>query len=367
MREHKQSWQDVFSCFRIALDARKIILGTLGVYVSLLVIYLLLLASSCPPETQLAFQDALRNPLQSARALCGTIETMACEGRQAHGCLTFGQVAFLGAAGILMLSIWSFFGGAIARIAAIDFAKGKRLEIGEAGAFACKKFGSFFWAPVAPLLFALLFLLCNYVLGLAAHIPWVGPIVVGLLFFLAVLSSFFVVILLIGTLFGLPFMWPTIAMEGTDAFDAVSRSFNYLFARPWKTLWCWLVAMAYGLATAAFVGWFLIFMLRIAHASVGAGMPAEDFRVLNYFLRTGIPPDGTQPFMLVAMVLARMMMILVGGLFLGYIVSFKMTAYTVIYAIIRRDVDGTDMGEAYLPEPDETPAVPAAPQAEGKG
>ncbi len=348
MLEHKQSWRDIFSCFRLALDARKIVLGTLGVYVSLLVIYLLLLASSCAPETQLAFQDALRNPAQSAHALWSHVTTT--DWCKAHCGMTFRHAAFLGVALVLMLSIWSFFGGAIARLAAVEFTKGKRIDIADATNFACRKFGSFFWAPIAPLFFAALFLLCNYVLGLAGCIPWVGPILLGIFFFLAVLSSFFVLILLIGTLFGGLFLWPTIAMEGTDAFDAVSRSFNYLFARPWKTIWCWLVGLVYGTVTTVFVACFLLCMLRIARVSVGAGMAPADFKALNDFICTGIPPDGTQASMLFAMVLVRTLLILAGGLFLGYIVSLKISAYTVIYAIIRRDVDGTDMSEAYLPE-----------------
>lgn len=364
MREHKQNWLDIFSCFRVALDVRKIVLGTLGVYISILLIYLVLLTCSSGSEAQLTFQEALRHPADGIRGLCVWMKTISLRHPLAQ-CQIGGRLAaFGGAAGILFLAIWAFFGGAIARLAAIDFAKGERIEIGQAGAFTCKKFGSFFWAPVAPLVFVAILFLCNYLLGLAGRLPGVGPIIVGLLFFLAAISGFLVVILLIGTILGFPFMWPAIAMEGTDAFDAISRSFNYLFARPWKTLWCWLVALAYGLATTAFVGWFLICMLRIARASVGAGMAPEDFWALNDFIGAGVPADGTQGSMLAAMVLVRMLMILAGGLFLGYIVSFKITAYTVIYAIIRRDVDGTDMSEAYLPEADETPASPAAPPAE---
>jgi len=365
MREHKQNWLDIFSCFRVALDVRKIVLGTLGVYISILLIYLVLLTCSSGSEAQLTFQEALRHPADGIRGLCVWMKTISLRHPLAQ-CQIGGRLAaFGGAAGILFLAIWAFFGGAIARLAAIDFAKGERIEIGQAGAFTCKKFGSFFWAPVAPLVFVAILFLCNYLLGLAGRLPGVGPIIVGLLFFLAAISGFLVVILLIGTILGFPFMWPAIAMEGTDAFDAISRSFNYLFARPWKTLWCWLVALAYGSVTTAFAGWFVISVARVAYAGVAAGM-GSDFDPIAEFLRSGVPPDGTQWPLLIAMVLVRVLIILAGGLFLGYIVSFKLTAFTIIYAIIRRDVDGTDMSEAYLPEqaeaPTETPEPPVAQQ-----
>lgn len=361
MREHRQNWRDIFSCFRVALDVRKIVLGTLGVYISALVIYLLMLAC-CTPDTQMTFMDMLRHPTYGLDMMFGWFRGMP------HSCaanihsIGFGSAAFMGAVAVMMLAIWSFFGGAIARLAAVDFAKGERMEIGQAAAFTCRKFGSFFWAPVAPLIFVAILLLCNYVLGLLGRIPGAGPIIVGLLFFLAALSSFFIIILLIGTYFGFPFMWPTIAMEGTDAFDAISRSFNYLFARPWKTLWCWLVALVYGAVTTAFVGYFLLALVWIAKASVATGM-GDKFGPIGEFFQSGTPPENAALPMIIAMVLFRVLIILAIGLFLGYMASFKMTAFTVIYSIIRRDVDGTDMSEAYLPEQTEAAAAqPEKPQ-----
>lgn len=384
MREHKQNWLDVFSSFRVALDARKIILGTLGVYVTVIVLLgLLTLAGRQWPGAQPYSMQIIQNPVrvlpQLACAVCNTI----CAGP------TLGQWAFMGFSGMLMLFIWAFFGGAVVRLAAVDFAKGERPEMGAATAFAARKFGSFFWSPLVPLIFVGLFLLCNVALGWVGRLPYAGPVIVGVFFFLAALSSFLVLILLIGAYFGFPFMWPTIAMEGTDAFDAISRSFNYLFARPWKVLWCWLVAGVHGMVTTAFVVLFVVALLAIALTSVGAGM-GSDFQggimeslisptvpngmprgiaaAVSAFCGFGLVPAEGQPWpMLTAMLLVRVLVILAWGLVLGFLVSYKMSAFAVIYSVLRRDVDGTDMSEVYVPEseePMETPATPTEPTPE---
>ena len=44
-------------------------------------------------------------------------------------------------------------------------------------------------------------------------------------------------ILLLGALVGWPLMWATVSVEGTDAFDALSRSYAYTYQRPLRLLW----------------------------------------------------------------------------------------------------------------------------------
>ena len=39
-------------------------------------------------------------------------------------------------------------------------------------------------------------------------------------------------LILLGLTGGFNLMYPTIAVEGSDSFDAISRSFSYVYARP---------------------------------------------------------------------------------------------------------------------------------------
>ena len=210
---------------------------------------------------------------------------------------------------------------------------------------------------MAPLIFILILLCCNALLGLLGRIPGVGPIIVGLFFFLTVLSSFLILLLAIEVIFGFMFMWPTIAMEGTYAFDAISRSFNYLFTRPWKTLWCCLVTVIYGFVCVGFVACFAWLMLRIAIGSMAVGLGAEYADIIKYLWRWGLSTEIGKPA-LAAILLLRVIVVIIGASVLAFIASFKISGMTIIYAILRRDVDGSDMSEVFLPEPEDESSEP---------
>jgi hypothetical protein len=365
MRKHRQNWLDIFSGFRVALDARKIVLGTLGAYVTIFVVFALLWAAgNWWPAAQGLMFGLQAEPLSTAWNMLCSLPGQCCVNvcalwDPATRLMAFQKLAFFAAGGIVLLFIWSYFGGAIARMAALDFAQDERPPIGQATAFSAGKFGSFFWSPIVPLIFVAVLLLCNVILGIVGRIPGAGPIILGLLYALAAVSAFLVVLLLIGTFFGCLFMWPTIAMEGTDAFDAISRAFNYLYARPWKTIWCAVVASVYGLAVLLFVGAFAGLLLYIAEHTVALGMGYR-FARIGEFLQSGAPAEGSSIPQLWAAIWMRVVRITVVGLVLGFWASYKISAMTIIYCVLRRDVDGTDMSEVFLPEPEEMPAEPPA-------
>src|SRR5204862_6458076 len=53
---------------------------------------------------------------------------------------------------------------------------------------------------------------------------------------------------------GWPLMSATISAEGTDSWEAVSRSYSYVYQAPWHYIWYSLVALAYGAVVVFFVG-----------------------------------------------------------------------------------------------------------------
>ena len=59
-------------------------------------------------------------------------------------------------------------------------------------------------------------------------------------------------VLLIG-LVGYPLMYATLSTEGSDTFDALSRSYNYVFQAPWNYIWYGVVAVLYGTILVFFV------------------------------------------------------------------------------------------------------------------
>ena len=356
MQLHRDSWLDIFAGFRIAFSMKKILLGTACVYVTILLLLgFLYVASHWWPEARLHLDGLLADPAQAAPQLvsevaAGASGLVARRGLNADGSVAFAPIGTALGLGAIVLLAWCFFCGPIFRIAAVEFATDGNLPLSEGFSFAHKRLGSFFWSPVVPLIFVVMLLLAASVVGLLGRIPVAGAPLMGIFFILALFLTAIALIILLATVFGCGFMWPTIAVEGTNSCDAISRASNYILARPWKTFWCWLVAAAYGAVTIAFVGAFAWLMLRVAFACVSFGMGGESFAAIeSYLAQMRIAPEATTAVVIAGFCL-KVAFILVVGLVCGFAVSYDCTACTIIYFVIRRDVDGTGMDEVFLPE-----------------
>ncbi|HVY60676.1 MAG TPA: hypothetical protein VHF22_03440 [Planctomycetota bacterium] len=155
--------------------------------------------------------------------------------------------------GTIFLGYWSFFSTAISRIAAMKLAREETLELKEAARFASRKF-----VPVlSSVLFVATILLVFYVIcnatiaGFLMRVPGLD-ILISLLFFTVLLSTFFIVFSLVLGLFGMNLAASAIATESSDTWDGISRAWNYILVRPWH------VILVYGL-TFAYLGIFAFF------------------------------------------------------------------------------------------------------------
>ena len=267
------------------------------------------------------------------------------------------------------LLIWSVFGGAISRIAAVHVARDEKISVRQALRFSVSKCLSFLFAPIIPLLIVLVLGVLIAAGGLLYYIPWVGPILAGLLFFLALAAGFLCVLALIGLLGGVNLMYPTVAVEGSDSFDAISRSFSYVFSRPWRMLWYTLVALVYGALCYLFVRFVIYLVLVVTHFFVSwwlRGQPATYFPdmwpmptwdSLPYEPRYNnpAPPHNdhlkfTESF---AAGLMSMWIYLVIGLLGAFAISFYFSVSTIIYYLMRREVDATELDDVYLEDADD--------------
>ena len=107
-----------------------------------------------------------------------------------------------------------------------------REDLGGGMKFSLGKFGSFVTAPLLPLVIVLALGRALALGGLIGNL--LGGVVLGLLFFIALGLGLAAAFLLVGLSAGGSLMYPTIAVEGSDSFDAVSRSFSYVLNRPWR-------------------------------------------------------------------------------------------------------------------------------------
>ncbi len=176
---------------------------------------------------------------------------------------------------IWMIAVWAPLGGAITRIAVVQLGREERQGLVQAMTFSLKKFTAFFASPLFPLLFSLLFIVPMGILGLLMSFN-LGALVAAVLWGFVLLAAFVVTVLLLGMLFGWPLMWAAISAEGSDSFDALSRSFAYTFQRPLKYIFYIVVAVLFGGLCLFFVDAFTDKVISIAHWGTSWGANVLD-------------------------------------------------------------------------------------------
>ena len=266
--------------------------------------------------------------------------------------------------GLIFLAIWSVIGGAICRMAALQIARDERIGPLRALQFSVSRFASFFTAPLAPIGVIVLIVLVTFLGSLLGAIPVVGEIFTGLMIFLSLIGGFFIALLLVGLIGGLNLMFPTVAVEGSDSFDAFSRSYSYIFAKPWRMGFYTLVSAIYGGICYLFVRLFVFLILASSHFAVGLAVNLDGAAYLDRDLCGKLnalwePPtfndlvpsinwmalSGAEAF---GAALVWVWVSLVALTVLAFVTSFVCTASTTIYFLLRQRVDGTDLEDIYV-------------------
>jgi hypothetical protein len=287
------------------------------------------------------------------------------------------------------LGVWSLFGGAITRIAAVQIARGEKIGMFEALAFTRKRLLSYLTAPLFPLLLIFLLLVFMFIFAWFFAIPILGDIfVAGLFWPFMILFGLGIAIALIG-LIGWPLMAATVSAEGTDAWEAFSRSYSYVFQRPWQYLWYGLVMIAYGAVVVFFIGFMGSFVIYLSKWGVAKPTGIDyvgrnpsflfiysptSFGWRNLLLQDATTVDG-QPVVgaggeiiqdnftayksqlmwwnYLGAALVTIWVCVLFLLVLGFGYSFFWSTMTISYMLLRKSVDTAEMEEVYLEEEDQ--------------
>jgi hypothetical protein len=272
---------------------------------------------------------------------------------------------------IIMLAVISISGGAVCRIAALQFARGEKPGLTESLRFSTKRFINFFTAPLAPLGIIIFIGLFIFLLGLAGNIPRAGELIVGLGMPLALFIGVLIAVIVIGAVAGLNLMFPAVAYDGSDCFDAISRSFSYVYARPWKMVVYTAIAAVYGSICYTFIRFFAFLSLWITRWLLQLGLwvdngskevnkltaiwPKPEFRYL-----LGASSSATTNWTeSIAAFLIYLFLLVVVGLVVSFIISFYFSANTIIYSLMRKAVDNTAFDDIYM-QFDEAEVEPTA-------
>lgn len=292
---------------------------------------------------------------------------------------------------------WALFGGAITRMAAVQVARqNEKVGLVEAVRFARGRLKSFFFAPILPLIFLAIITGLLILFAWFVGFTWIlGDIVFGILFPMVMIGGLVMAAILVG-LVGWPLMPATISAEGSDSFDALSRSYSYVYQAAWHYIWYGFVAVVYGAALIFFVGFMgslLVYMGKWGMANA----PLPNDREPSYFFAYAPTSFGWRDLLLkqspavevvdrplpngdtvkgygftktyeenlswnnrVGAGLVTFWLWLVFLLIVGFGYSYFWTVATIIYLLLRRRVDDTELDEVHLEE-EEEPFTPEAP------
>jgi len=341
-----------------------------------------LLGTSVPGSSSLVAGAGV-GALAQSHARMGPIQNLVGMGYGIWWLISEHFFYFL-AFGVGCLLIWSWAGGAVCRIAALQFAGDEKPTMGQAHAFSCRHLlGGFLPAPLIPIIAAAIVALFMILGGAFLRIPIAGDILAGTAFPLALMGGFIIATLIVGTLVGGSLFWPSIAVEGQDAYDAFSRGLSYAFSRPWKTVLYGVITLVYAGICWILVNLFVYFALAITRSVVAFGTSpfgwwprgSEDAPVSKMDLLWSFSgADGMFAwpqwgqlawYEHYSSFVIGIFVLLTIALMWGFLAAFYFSGSTVVYFLLRRDVDGTDIEEVKLDDGDEPESGGASASAAG--
>ena len=276
---------------------------------------------------------------------------------------------------VIKLAVISLAGGAICRIAALQFARGEKPGLTEALRFSGKRFLSFFTAPLTPVAIIIFIGVFVFLLGLMGNIPRVGELIMGIFMPLALIAGSLIAVVLIGAVAGFNLMFPAVVYDGSDCFDAISRSFSYVYSRPWRMGFYTAVAAVYGAICYMFVRFFAFLLLIVTYGLLDIGVfneaggasklvriwaKPEFFNLLGQNAEVSMNwAEGITAYLI------RLFLLVVVGLVVSFIISFYFSANTIIYSLMRNKVDDTALEDIYTYS-EEVQTEPATTESESE-
>jgi hypothetical protein len=271
-----------------------------------------------------------------------------------------------------VLIVAAVFGGAISRLAALELAGEGTPGFRGALQHSTGYLSSYLGGPLLPMIAVGLLWMLGAIAGLVGRIPGAGPAILGALWFLPLVFGTALALLLIGIMLAWPLMYCAISVEGSDAFDAFSRAFSYIFGRGWYALFILAVTLVYGTILLWLLSVAAEFAIHLANWSVAGGLGEggllDAFGSATRMVRGAFgsfefgpgQSDGAA---------SRMAAFWTQGflaLLQAFTVSFFWTGATIAYFLLRHAEDATPFNRVYwrTPAPSEGPPLSGIAAAE---
>lgn len=380
-------WLILFRCFRISIGLRPLLISSVAAVLTVLGWSLFGLLFSANPEVAarhsdyngcpwtafaavandpglLAHRDIFRHlpsgatgesiVHRSANPILGTWEHLSRPFREVFTLnmgsgkeLQVTKLAYSLLCALWALAVWAIAGGAVTRDAAVQLTCGERIGWGDMIGYARSRWRAFVWGPLFLFLVVLVGAFVIALFGLLLRSNWLLWIA-GIFWPLVLVGGAVMILVLLGLTFGWPLMFATISTEGTDSFDAISRSYAYSFQRPLHYLFYTVVVTFVGL-----LGWVLVFgfsqaLIAVTHGAACWGSGGQFVSTEGHFVYefAGGVPTGHLGWL--GDLLIRTWCDCVRLLAVGYLYSYFWVSASAIYLLLRRDVDDTELDEVKL-------------------
>lgn len=235
--------------------------------------------------------------------------------------------------GIDVLFILMVASGILTRMSATQVCANRLTGLGDATGFVSKYWVWYLLTPLMPIAVIVVVGALLALLGLALfNVPWLD-VVGGLGYGLFLALGFVIAVVSLLLLLALFLMPPALSVEGSDGFDAVARSFNYILFRPWQ-FGIYLLASAFYLAAVYVV------VGGVAGLTVGA---------TNYFIGLGVvgEPEATDASVWIMTRWVELVTAVVAAIMLSTLCCLQ----TQVYVLMRRSADSTPMDQCDCGEP----------------
>lgn len=252
--------------------------------------------------------------------------------------------------------LFCFFGGAICRCAALDFARNEKPGLVEALQFAREKFTSLLTAPLVPVSILVGISLVIILVGFIGNIPWFGEILMALLIGFLFVLGLGITISLFATLAGGSLLFPAVAYERTTGLDAIGRAFSYVINQPVWMLFYTLVEIIMGTLFYLFIRLFVFLILKLTYIMLSIGLTDSHVDKLHriwtrptFFHLLNAPREPANWSETTASVLIFLALLFLVGLVMALVISYFFSAITVLYALMRKKVDKISFSQVDIP------------------
>jgi len=380
MRKRTGDWRDILSAYELAIDWNRLYVGFVGTVLTVIV-----MAVVAGLYSFLAGKHVIK-PASEDLTLLGQFTgdssvvlslVLGCGMRMLK---TFALLLNPLAAGFghLLLSVltyaalflvWSTVGGVISRLAVLEYARDDLPTVGEARQFVRARRGAYLMALYWPLIVIAICALMNAIGGLVASAWWPGRILLVLGTLPLVFSTAAILFVAVTTVLGFSMIVPGVSTTGRGGLEGWVAACSYVLYG-FRRLICYTVlALAIG-ALASVAVWALaelmIYLIRLT-VNVGFIHPVDWIQYgMPGYPRALVPTEHGGAFYGILSGIIVAILMVVRSAPAAFAFSYFFTAGTIVYLLMRKEVDNVAIEEVYEEEEEEEalaePFAEEAPQ-----